>query len=69
MPFGFCILLGGMSPPEQGFFTFEIHRLNTGSELARGLATTALSPEEARASADDLRQARVSLSPPEDKWR
>jgi len=41
----------------------------TGAELARALATTDLSPEEARAWADDLRQARAALSAPEDKWR
>lgn len=41
----------------------------TGAELARALATTDLSPEEARAWADDLRQSRAALSAPEDKWR
>ena len=41
----------------------------SGAELARALATTDLSPEEARAWADDLRQARAALSAPEDKWR
>jgi len=41
----------------------------TGAELARALATTALSPDEARAWADDLRQSRAALSAPEDKWR
>jgi hypothetical protein len=41
----------------------------TGAELARALATTDLSPDEARAWADDLRQSRAALSAPEDKWR
>ncbi len=41
----------------------------TGAELARALATTDLSPEEARSWADDLRQARAALRAPEDKWR
>ena len=41
----------------------------TGAELARALATTELSPEEARAWSEDLRQARAALSAPEDKWR
>lgn len=41
----------------------------TGAELARALATTDLTPDEARAWADDLRQARAALSAPEDKWR
>ena len=41
----------------------------TGAELARALATTDLSPEDARAWADDLRQSRAVLSAPEDKWR
>ena len=41
----------------------------TGAELARALATTDLSPEEAQAWADDLRQSRAALSAPEDKWR
>lgn len=41
----------------------------TGAELVRALATTDLSAEEARAWADDLRQSRVALSAPEDKWR
>ncbi|MBI4660660.1 MAG: hypothetical protein HY735_17625 [Verrucomicrobia bacterium] len=41
----------------------------TGAELARALASTDLSPEEARAWADDLRQSRAALSAPEDKWR
>jgi hypothetical protein len=40
----------------------------TGADLARALTTTDLSPEEARAWADDLRQSRVALSAPEDKW-
>ena len=43
--------------------------LCTGAELARALATTDLSPDEARAWADDLRQARATLNTPEDKWR
>jgi antitoxin (DNA-binding transcriptional repressor) of toxin-antitoxin stability system len=41
----------------------------TGAELARALAATDLSPEEARAWADDLRKSRATLSAPEDKWR
>ena len=41
----------------------------TGAELARALATTDLSHEEARTWADDLRESRVALSAPEDKWR
>ena len=41
----------------------------TGAELARALAAINLSTEEARAWADDLRQARAALSAPEDKWR
>ena len=41
----------------------------TGAELARALAATDLSPDEARAWADDLRQSRAALSAPEDKWR
>lgn len=41
----------------------------TGADLARALATTDLSPDEARAWAEDLRQARAALSAPEDKWR
>lgn len=41
----------------------------TGAELARALAATDLSPEEARTWAEDLRQARAGLSAPEDKWR
>lgn len=41
----------------------------TGADLARALATTDLSPDEARAWADDLRQSRAALSAPEDKWR
>jgi antitoxin (DNA-binding transcriptional repressor) of toxin-antitoxin stability system len=41
----------------------------TGAELARALATTDLSPDEARAWADDLRQSRAALSVPDDKWR
>jgi antitoxin (DNA-binding transcriptional repressor) of toxin-antitoxin stability system len=41
----------------------------TGAELARALAATDLSPEEARAWADDLRQSRAALSAPDDKWR
>ena len=41
----------------------------TGAELARALATTDLIPDEARAWADDLRQARAALSAPEDQWR
>ena len=41
----------------------------TGAELARVLANTDLSPEEARAWADDLRRSRAALSVPEDKWR
>ena len=41
----------------------------TGAELARALATTDLSTEDARAWADDLRQSRAALSDPEPKWR
>ena len=41
----------------------------TGAELARALAGANLSPEEARAWAQDLRDARGALSPPEDRWR
>jgi len=41
----------------------------TGAELARALTTIELSSEEARKWADDLRQAHVALSTPEDKWR
>ena len=41
----------------------------TGAELARALASTDLSTEEARAWADDLRQSRAALSAPQDKWR
>ena len=41
----------------------------TGAELARALAATDLSTEEARAWADDVRQSRAALSAPEDKWR
>jgi antitoxin (DNA-binding transcriptional repressor) of toxin-antitoxin stability system len=41
----------------------------TGAELARALAATDLSSEDARAWADDLRQSRAALSAPEDKWR
>lgn len=41
----------------------------TGAELARALATTNLSTEEARAWAEDLSKARAALSVPEDKWR
>ncbi len=41
----------------------------TGAELARALANTERSSEEARRWADDLRQARVTLSAPEDKWQ
>ena len=41
----------------------------TGAELARALATAELSPEDARAWADDLRQSHAALSAPEDKWR
>jgi len=41
----------------------------TGAELARALVATNLSPEEARAWADDLRQSRAALNAPEDKWR
>lgn len=41
----------------------------TGAELARALADTHLSSEEARAWAEDLRQSRAALSVPDDKWR
>ena len=41
----------------------------TGMELARVLATTDLSPEEARGWAEDLRQSRTALSAPEDRWQ
>ena len=46
-----------------------IERRCTGAELARVLATAELSPEEARAWADDLRNSRAALNAPEDKWR
>ena len=38
----------------------------TGAELARALAGVELSTEEARAWAEDLRESRAALSPPED---
>ena len=41
----------------------------TGAELARALAATNLSPDEARSWADDLRQSRAALSAPEDQWQ
>jgi len=41
----------------------------SGAELARALASTDLSTEEARAWADDLQQSRATLRAPEDKWR
>ena len=41
----------------------------TGAELAHALAAAELSPEEARAWAEDMQNARVALSAPEDKWR
>jgi len=41
----------------------------TGADLARALTGVALSTEEARAWADDLRDSRAALSPPEDRWR
>ncbi len=41
----------------------------TGAELARALATTELSPEEAGNWVNDLRQSRSALSAPDDKWR
>ena len=41
----------------------------TGAELSRALVGVDLSPEEARAWAEDLRESRATLSPPEDRWR
>ena len=41
----------------------------TGAELARAMADAELSPEEACAWAEDLRDSRAALSPPEDRWR
>jgi len=41
----------------------------TGAELGRALAEAELSTEEARAWAEDLRDSRAALSPPEDRWR
>lgn len=41
----------------------------TGAELARALAGAELSTDEARAWAEDLRDSRAALSPPEDRWR
>ena len=41
----------------------------TGAELARALAGVELSPEEARVWAEDLRESRAALSPPEDRLR
>jgi len=38
----------------------------TGAELSRALAGIELSTEEARAWAEDLRDSRAALSPPED---
>ena len=41
----------------------------TGADLSRALAGVELSTEEARAWAEDLRDARVALTPPEDRWQ
>lgn len=41
----------------------------TGAELARALAATDLSADEARSWAADMRNARADLSAPEDRWR
>lgn len=41
----------------------------TGAELGRALAGAELPSEEARAWAEDLRESRAALSPPEDRWR
>ena len=41
----------------------------TGSELAKALAKTSLSEDEAKAWRRDLRTARKTLKAPVDKWR
>jgi len=41
----------------------------TGAELAAGLASVALSTEEAAAWNKDLKKARKTLKPPADKWQ
>jgi len=41
----------------------------TGADLSRTLAEFELSHDEARAWAEDLRQSRAALAPPEDRWR
>ena len=41
----------------------------TGAELARAVANAALSSDEARSWAKDLRESRAALLPPEDPWK
>ena len=41
----------------------------TGRDLAAALNHASLTPKEARAWYDDVRAARETLRPPEDKWR
>ena len=41
----------------------------TGEELAKVMTSTDLSSAEAQAWVNDLKQARVALNAPEDKWR
>jgi len=45
-----------------------VHRC-AGRDLAAALTKVSLSPDDARAWSEDLRSARNTLLPPEDKWR
>jgi antitoxin (DNA-binding transcriptional repressor) of toxin-antitoxin stability system len=47
----------------------ENRRHCTGRDLVAALNRTSLSPEEAAAWHGDLRAARETLRPPEDKWQ
>lgn len=41
----------------------------TGAELARAVAKAELSTDEARLWVKDLRESRLALLPPEDRWQ
>jgi antitoxin (DNA-binding transcriptional repressor) of toxin-antitoxin stability system len=47
----------------------ETEKVCTGRELAAALAEVELKPEEFAAWRKDLKKARKTLKPPEDKWR
>ena len=47
----------------------EPGRRCTGRDLAAALTQVSLAPEEARAWREDLRAARKTFRPPDDKWR